>query len=64
MCLGQGEEGDENSQTSGVCNWSTWRPLLESKAVVGEKRIQIHAGHTQLEMALALHTEVPSALGC
>lgn len=38
-------------------------PLSESKAIVGEKGIQIHSGHSQLEMALALHVELPGALG-
>ena len=38
-------------------------PLSESKAVVGEERIQIHSGHSQPEMALALHVELPGALG-
>lgn len=37
-------------------------PLSESKDIVGEERIQIHSGQSQLEMALALHVELPGAL--
>lgn len=37
--------------------------FLENKAKVGEERIQIHAGHARLAMALVLHPELPSALG-
>ena len=36
---------------------SAWGSLLESKAGVGGKRIQTHAGHAQREMALARHAE-------
>lgn len=37
--------------------------LSESKATVEEERIQIHSGGSQLEMALAVHMELPGALG-
>lgn len=36
--------------------------LWESKAIVGEERIQIRAGHARLAMALVLHSELPNAL--
>lgn len=50
------------SQASGVCTECTKSPLSQNKATVEEERIQVHSGHTQLEMALALHGELPAAL--
>lgn len=69
LLLGEGQGlADGGGWEGGIarlleCVTECMRSLLsDSKAIVGEERIQIHSGHSQLEMALALHVEPPGAL--